>query len=423
MEMTLQNLLQNCVPGVVQQNDVTGKNITSLSGEPDNFLFMINEKTGMTDSNLFCEEEKADIDDQKKKGGLDTFVNRLTPEVFACYHFTSMPQIQRAYSPNTFDLGNRLTVSGVSVDSDVLEGKDVFTDSNVTNVFTASDKLPVSKTTAVLTGNAGTAVEKHSAVNNGEADVPEKIVEAAQSPAASVSQIQDKTTHADKPVQNKAFYVYPEIRQSRLIQEVGIDTAKAHLEAPNQTLNLKVDHLTGSEEQMKINVSESQDIANAVPVSKQPILVNTDYVQMNGTEAASETNKTSDLEFVENTARLLQKAIKSGRREIEVQLEPEHLGKILVKTVYEADAVSVFISCDSEKALSLIAHHASELSNILYQNVGGDTAVFIDEQPQSTWNPDEGENGSRQHNQEQHKKKHAPEYDDDFLQQLRLGIT
>lgn len=410
MEMTLQNLLQNCVPGVVQQNDVTGKNITSLSGEPDNFLFMINEKTGMTDSNLFCEEEKADIDDQKKKGGLDTFVNRLTPEVFACYHFTSMPQIQRAYSPNTFDLGNRLTVSGASVDSDVLEGKDV---------FTASDKLVVSKMTAVLTEN----VEKHSAVNNGEADVPEKIVEAAQSPVASVSQIQDKTTYADKPVQNKAFYVYPEIRQSRLIQEVGIDTAKAHLEAPNQTLNLKVDHLTGSEEQMKINVSESQDIANAVLISKQPILVSIDYVQTNGTEAASEINQTSDLEFIENTARLLQKAIKSGRREIEVQLEPEHLGKILVKTVYEADAVSIFISCDSEKTLSLIAHHTSELSNILYQNVGGDTAVFIDEQPQSTWNPDEGENRSRQQNQEQHKKKHTPEYDGDFLQQLRLGIT
>lgn len=410
MEMTLQNLLQNCVPGVVQQNDVTGKNITSLSGEPDSFLFMINEKTGMTDSNLFCEEEKADIDDQKKKGGLDTFVNRLTPEVFACYHFTSMPQIQRAYSPNTFDLGNRLTVSGASVDSDVLEGKDV---------FTASDKLVVSKMTAVLTEN----VEKHSAVNNGEADVPEKIVEAAQSPVASVSQIQDKTTYADKPVQNKAFYVYPEIRQSRLIQEVGIDTAKAHLEAPNQTLNLKVDHLTGSEEQMKINVSESQDIANAVLISKQPILVSIDYVQTNGTEAASEINQTSDLEFIENTARLLQKAIKSGRREIEVQLEPEHLGKILVKTVYEADAVSIFISCDSEKTLSLIAHHTSELSNILYQNVGGDTAVFIDEQPQSTWNPDEGENRSRQQNQEQHKKKHTPEYDGDFLQQLRLGIT
>lgn len=141
------------------------------------------------------------------------------------------------------------------------------------------------------------------------------------------------------------------------------------------------------------------------------------------TETADTTLPVQNLE--ELNAKLSEKIIsqiETGRNNLEVQLEPHNLGKILIKVAYEKDQVSVSVVCTESKTLRILSQSAGELGNILESNLERPIHVIVDKQQADYLNNNQEHQGNGREQQEQ-RQNHSEDFEDDFIQKLRLGIS
>lgn len=82
--------------------------------------------------------------------------------------------------------------------------------------------------------------------------------------------------------------------------------------------------------------------------------------------------------FTENLADKISEGIKSGAKEIEIQLSPENLGKITIKFTAEAGRTLVNIVCDSIRSAELLSRNVSSLASIVEANTGTQTHVSVE---------------------------------------------
>lgn len=135
-------------------------------------------------------------------------------------------------------------------------------------------------------------------------------------------------------------------------------------------------------------------------------------------------------ENIQKLSELVEKTVRSGVREIEVQLEPAELGKIVIKASYELGKASVLITCSSDKTADILSNHAAELGGILRDRMGGPTQIVLERQPEQYLDQNQNGNGGQQadpdqeeRREQQQKKERHQALESDFLQQLRLGIV
>lgn len=116
-----------------------------------------------------------------------------------------------------------------------------------------------------------------------------------------------------------------------------------------------------------------------------------------------------------------------GVQSFEIEIEPENLGKIAVKILYEDGQATVSILCTEKKALDVLGNHAREIGGIIDRNLGGETRIIVEKQEPDYLNQNRDENQQeKQGGQEQQKegnKKPDNEDSEQFLQKLRLGLT
>lgn len=140
-------------------------------------------------------------------------------------------------------------------------------------------------------------------------------------------------------------------------------------------------------------------------------------------ETADTTLPVQNLE--ELNAKLSEKIIsqiETGRKSMEVQLEPHNLGKILIKVAYEKDQVSVSVICSESKTLKMLSQSAGELGNILESNLERPIHVIVDKQQTDYLNNNQEHQGNGKEQQE-HRQNQSDDFGDDFIQRLRLGIS
>lgn len=143
--------------------------------------------------------------------------------------------------------------------------------------------------------------------------------------------------------------------------------------------------------------------------------------EMTGTVSAEQTEKMFQKLPQDLTVRL-----SAGEREFSVQLEPENLGKLIIKASYEQGKATISIICTNEKTLQFLSGHAGELGSIMENSLGTPTNIVLDKAPQDYLNQEQnGQNGqqnepdnSGKEKKDQHKKNDGQ----NFLQQLRLGL-
>lgn len=116
-----------------------------------------------------------------------------------------------------------------------------------------------------------------------------------------------------------------------------------------------------------------------------------------------------------------------GVQSFEIEIEPENLGKIAVKILYEDGQATVSVLCTEKKALDVLGDHAGEIGGIIDRNLGGETKIIVEKQESDYLNQDRDENQQgKQGEQEQQKegnKKQDNQDSEQFLQKLRLGLT
>ncbi len=125
------------------------------------------------------------------------------------------------------------------------------------------------------------------------------------------------------------------------------------------------------------------------------------------------------------TEQLLSK-MEEGVQEFEIHIEPENLGKIAVKVLYEDGQATVSIFCTEKKALDLLGNNVRDIGNIIERNLGGETKIFVEKQENDylDQNRDENQQGKQeeQKQQKEQNKKEDAEDAEQFLQKLRLGL-
>lgn len=151
-------------------------------------------------------------------------------------------------------------------------------------------------------------------------------------------------------------------------------------------------------------------------------------------EAGGKTEEMTETVSPEQTEKMFQRLpqdlavrLSAGEREFSVQLEPENLGKLMIKASYEQGKATISIICTNEKTLQFLSGHAGELGSIMENSLGTPTNIVLDKAPQDYLNQEQnGQNGqqnepdnSGKEKKDQHKKNDGQ----NFLQQLRLGLV
>ena len=206
--------------------------------------------------------------------------------------------------------------------------------------------------------------------------------------------------------------VQPETQQSQFTQTMQTETEKADLlnradTAPTNTHEDESEVLISSDTSAQPLFHEAEST---------PIKVGENY-------QLDTTSPEMDVELT----RLIDDAAVQGLQKLEIQLTPEHLGKIVVELTQNSDGIlQVVIHAANAKSSGLLSQHLDSLNSAL-QNLGhnqvhveverNQDGSSAQQHPFQQADPD----GRGQH-QEQRQHKQSQSDSDDFLQQLRLGL-
>lgn len=119
--------------------------------------------------------------------------------------------------------------------------------------------------------------------------------------------------------------------------------------------------------------------------------------------------------------------VNEGVTEFEIHIEPENLGKIAVKILYQAGQATVSILCSEKRALDVLGNNAREIGNVLQRNLGGETTIIVEKQETDYLHQNREDNQQSQQDAQQQQKKEQnqkqnAEDAEQFLQRLRLGL-
>lgn len=120
----------------------------------------------------------------------------------------------------------------------------------------------------------------------------------------------------------------------------------------------------------------------------------------------------------------LTEALQNGDTRVEIQLAPEHLGKVTVEvTLHEDGALHVAIHAENSRTHSLLERSTDTLAAILGRETRQEVQVEVPRQQESQQqNLYDGRQGHGQQGQQQQQRRQEQRSGEDFLHQLRLGL-
>lgn len=138
----------------------------------------------------------------------------------------------------------------------------------------------------------------------------------------------------------------------------------------------------------------------------------------------AEPVRAEEPEFPAQLAQRIDKAAAQGANTIEVQLTPHELGKITIRLTVTEEGMQISMHSANSKTVGLLAEHAANIGAIVEQNHSGVVSVSVEqEQQQPDQYAQQEHQGNGQQQQQQQGHRHAPPQNDDFIQQLRLGLA
>lgn len=182
---------------------------------------------------------------------------------------------------------------------------------------------------------------------------------------------------------------------------------------------LQVDR-SGAAKQEKETITTYQE---AAVTTMEPLRV---ADQAKGLDEAVQVQVSSMEEIPQKLMEQIEVKTEQGQKEFEVQLEPQNLGKIVIKVSQGVQGTTVSLMCTEHKTLQILAEKAGDMGTILETNLGEPTAIFVDKQETSYLNQEREGNGRQERNQEEeHPAKHQDEDDIpvDFAQRFRLQVV
>ncbi len=122
-----------------------------------------------------------------------------------------------------------------------------------------------------------------------------------------------------------------------------------------------------------------------------------------------------------------EKILLSKNNEVEIQLEPENLGKIQIKLIFDKGETRISVLCTNSKAAEIMSNNSEGLAAVVESRTGTSTTVEVAQEKDNLYKDDYQDGHNNQQNKENQSEKQRKERESksnptDFLHQLRLGL-
>lgn len=167
---------------------------------------------------------------------------------------------------------------------------------------------------------------------------------------------------------------------------------------------------------------KTEEPSVSVAQQEQPLFGEVETVPVKVGETTPKIN-TEAPDMEKQLADTIEANLKTAGDKVEVQLEPENLGRITIEMVQHEGKLGLVIYAENTKTTSLLAQHAGNLCALLEDRSGQIVQVQVQQQEQQ---PQPQYDGHNQQNQQQEQQQHPQQSkaeQDSFLGQLRLGLT
>lgn len=138
-----------------------------------------------------------------------------------------------------------------------------------------------------------------------------------------------------------------------------------------------------------------------------------------------DTVKLADPKAAEEMADTILVRAAQDNREFEMQLNPEELGKVKIKMVFEEGKIHIAMTCDNQKAMDLLSSTSSRLKELIEERTGSEVNVHVEQESETPYHEQEKQNGREDAQQNTSHRQGGKDKPDsmDFIQQLRLGLV
>lgn len=140
---------------------------------------------------------------------------------------------------------------------------------------------------------------------------------------------------------------------------------------------------------------------------------------------ATATPKAPEAQNVQNqVAESLGKAVESGERKVQVQLSPEHLGKITIELTQQQDgSLRVVLQAENPHTRLLLEKDMSGLQQLLGRTTQQEVQVEVPRNQEGQQHQDLTEQEQQEQQRRQQEQREEKQSMEDFMNQLRLGLV
>ena len=426
MDMIMQNMMMQQPAAMAAGNELNaGQKGQAADGDSDMFAQMMEAAGAMKDS----QTDDADPADSLIQSMASQYMQATPLNMI-------MARLSEAGS-----LAQTGVLSGVfGISGTAMQPENMAADMMSQNMQAGTVATPQSPVLESGTEAAGAAAETMTgSVPDAAGFAAETIAEAASGSEAEASL--PASVHAEshalkeKPDADKAA-VQPLLKGSEdtagsenaQVSARQADSSQTELSGGKQTQTAMADASAAESREMEKNSRVSGEQTEQIqfnPSSATSVEKNAQVQQKTDTSPVLRFSSANQTENMQKLSELIKNAVDSSVKELEIQLEPANLGKIILKATYEAGKAAVVISCTNSGTLEAPSRHAAELGVLIQEHMCGQTEIVID-QPQQQYLNQDGRNGgqdTREEQREQHERQKNRPAQGDFLEQLRLGLV
>ncbi len=269
------------------------------------------------------------------------------------------------------------------------------------------------------------AVETVAAVPMAEVAVPqasaqELVATVQTTPEAAVPQ----TEVAGATVQTAQQVVPGQEQSAEPTAVLQQDNVQPQVVQEAQTQQNPQQQSTGEENTAMdtAGAKKTEEPSVSVAQQEQPLFGEVETVPVKVGETTPKIN-TEAPDMEKQLADTIEANLKTAGDKVEVQLEPENLGRITIEMVQHEGKIGLVIYAESTKTTSLLAQHAGNLCALLEDRSGQIVQVQVQQQEQQPQPQYDGHNQQEQQQEQQQHPQQSKAEQDSFLGQLRLGLT
>lgn len=210
----------------------------------------------------------------------------------------------------------------------------------------------------------------------------------------------------------------------RQIPQERVKPAAAETETPETTGMRAEVKVTAAETGEPRQEADTQDTPEE-GMAETPVFREVREIPVKVGEAPT-AEETREIPVEDQVAPRLAEALKSGETRVEIQLEPENLGKVTVEvTLREDGALHVALHAENSQTRGLLERSADSLMAMLGREARQEVQVEVPRQQESQQqNFYDGRQGhEHQGRQQQERRQEQRGGSEDFLHQLRLGLV